>query len=108
MSRIAANALSQLLLSQALNRIAPKIGLDVAKIGIDDISDEEELRAQAELGKYITERLYVGYRRIFGATERQNINEALMEYRISMSWLLSMFFGDAGMGELNLLWTHSW
>ena len=58
------------------------------------------------IGKYITKRLYLGYRRVFGASDNENRNEALLEYRITARWLLMAVFGDAGIGGLDLVWSH--
>jgi len=103
-----ASALSQVLLGNLVRRIAPKVGIDVARVSFDESKDERtgesQLKAEAEVGKFITERLYVGYRRVFGASATENANEGLMEYRISARWLLMALFGDAGVGGLDLVW----
>ena len=103
-----ASAVSQVLLGNIAQKIAPKVGLDVAKVNLDQSKNkqtgESQLRAEAEVGKFITERIYVAYRRVFGATTEENANEALMEYRISASWLLMALFGDAGVGGVDLFW----
>ena len=69
-------------------------------------SGEKRLRAEAELGKYLTRRLYVAYRGVVGADLEENANEALLEFRISARWLLTAVFGDAAVGGLDLLWTY--
>ena len=103
-----ASAVAQVLLGGVLRRVAPRVGIDVARVGFDENKDqktgESQLRAEAEVGKYITERLYVAYRRVFGASALENSNEGLMEYRISARWLLMAMFGDAGVGGLDLIW----
>jgi len=105
---LVASAVSQVLLGSIARKIAPKVGIDVARVRFDESKDERtgesSLRAEAELGKYLTERLYVAYRRVFGASTEENANEGLLEYRISARWLLSAVFGDAGVGGVDLLW----
>lgn len=66
------------------------------------------MRARAELGKHLTRRLYLAYRRVFGAREDENANEAVLEYRISTRWLLAVLYGDANVGELKLMWTYAY
>ena len=105
-----AGAISQALLGNVLQKVAPKMGIDVARVNLDQTKDqktgESQLRAEAEVGKYLTERLYTGYRRVFGASAQENTNEGLLEYRISGGWLLTALFGDAGVGGLDLLWNY--
>jgi autotransporter translocation and assembly factor TamB len=107
---VLANAVSQVLIGNLTRKIAPKVGLDVARVNVGEQKDKEtgesKIRAEAEVGKYLTERIYVGYRRVFGATAEENTNEGLLEYRISVKWLLMGLFGDAGVGGLDLMWTH--
>jgi len=106
----AVSGLSQILVGGLMRAAARKVGIDVARIALDQKRDQQTgettLRAEAEVGKYLTRRLYLGYRRVFGASTEENANEALLEYRISARWLLMALFGDAGVGGLDLLWTY--
>ena len=65
--------------------------------------------SQIELGKYLTESLYVGYAYQIGAegvgVRRANHNEARVEYHFSPTWQLEAKGGDAGVGNLDLYWT---
>jgi autotransporter translocation and assembly factor TamB len=103
-----ASAISGALLGSVLQSVAPSVGLDVARVSFDESKDKKtgaaQLRAEAEVGRYLTERLYLGYRRVFGASAQENANEGLLEYRISAHWLLTALFGDAGVGGLDVLW----
>jgi translocation and assembly module TamB len=105
---VIASAISQVLLGSIIRRVAPGMGIDVARLNLGESKDrktgESQLRAEAEVGKYLTERLYLGYRRVFGASSLENTNEGLAEYRISAHWLLMALFGDAGVGGVDLLW----
>lgn len=104
-----ASAVSQALLGSMLSSIAPKVGIDVARVNIGQKTNdkgETQLRAEAEVGKYLTERLYLGYRRVFGASADENANEGLLEFRLTARWLLMAVFGDAGVGGVDALWTY--
>lgn len=63
------------------------------------------LATRVEIGKTLTDRVYVGYAHIFGAVENENSNEGRFEYRMSRSWILQSEYGDAGVGGFDLLWT---
>lgn len=103
------SAISQALLGGIIQRVAPRVGIDVARVSFEESKDkttgESQLRAETEVGRYLTERLYVAYRRVFGASSLENTNEGLLEYRISSRWLLMLLFGDAGVGGVDLLWS---
>lgn len=108
-SMAVANAVSQALIGSITRSIAPKVGIDVARVNLGQTKDEKgetKLRAEAEVGKYITERLYVGYRRVFGASAEENANEGLLELRLTARWMLMAVFGDAGVGGVDLLWNY--
>ena len=36
----------------------------------------------------------------------QNVNEGLLEFRISPRWVLMAVFGDAAIGGVDALWTY--
>ncbi len=65
--------------------------------------------SQIELGKYLTESLYVGYAYRIGTegvgVRRSNSNEARLDYRFSQRGQLEAKGGDAGVGGLDLFWT---
>ena len=63
------------------------------------------LATRVEVGKNLTDRVYVGYSRIFGAGENENSNEGRFEYRMSRRWVLQSEYGDAGVGGFDLMWT---
>ncbi|MCA9669561.1 MAG: translocation/assembly module TamB [Myxococcales bacterium] len=90
-----------------IDAVAGAIGLDVAKVNIDDVgAGKNKPKASAEFGKYLTRRVYIGGRVIIGAAEGENVAEGIFEYRISARWLLTAVFGDKGLGGLDALWTH--
>ena len=94
-------------------QVANTVGLDVAKVSLEEQKNKSEggdegvsLKAQAEVGKYITDRIYLGYRKVFGADEEENSHEAILEYAISARWLAMALFGDKGVGGLDIFWTY--
>ena len=95
-------------------KVANSVGLDVAKVSLEEQKDKSQqtgdeevsLKAQAEVGKYITDRIYLGYRKVFGATEEENSHEAILEYAITAQWLIIAMFGDKGIGGVDIFWTY--
>jgi autotransporter translocation and assembly factor TamB len=94
------------------DKVAPEVGLDVIRIERAKPSDDAATTAagdfagRVEVGKYVNDRVYVSYAHRFGATERQNANEAHAEYRISAHWLAETVFGDAGVGGVDAFWIY--
>lgn len=109
------SAVSQAVIGQITRTLAPKVGLDVARVSLAEQKDKNAkdgagigIKAQAEVGKYITERLYLGYRKVFGADEEENSHEAVLEFTISAQWLITAVFGDRSVGGLDIFWAHRW
>ncbi|HEX9289527.1 MAG TPA: translocation/assembly module TamB domain-containing protein, partial [Anaeromyxobacteraceae bacterium] len=74
------------------------------KLPVDMVSlDPTQLRA----GKYVTDKIYVGYTRRFNAQPEQgeNTNEARVEYQISPRWNFEVRYGDANTGGASLIWS---
>jgi autotransporter translocation and assembly factor TamB len=88
------------------------VGLDVIRIERAKPTDDApttgggDFAGRVEVGKYINDRVYVSYAHRFGATERQNANEAHAEYRLSPHWLAETVFGDAGVGGVDAFWVY--
>jgi len=98
-------------LSRLADQVAPELGLDVMRVEKQDVKNDEgqatgDTDTRVEVGKYITERIYLSYAHIFGAPETANQNEAHVEYRMTRRWMLETIFGDAGQGGLDALWTY--
>jgi len=77
------------------------------KLPVDTVSlDSSQLRA----GKYVTDKIYVGYtRRIFTPTgQGENTNEVEAQYRISPRWNFEMRYGDAQTGGASLIWSKDY
>jgi translocation and assembly module TamB len=82
------------------NIVADKLPLDTVAV------DSGAVRA----GKYVTDRIYVGYVRRFDAdVERgENENEALIEYRITPRWTAESRYGTSGSGGASLVWKRDY
>ena len=82
------------------NLVADKLPLDTVPV------DSGAVRA----GKYVTDKIYVGYVRRFDAdVERgENENEARIEYRITPRWTAESRYGTSGSGGASLVWSKSY
>ncbi|HVR60460.1 MAG TPA: translocation/assembly module TamB domain-containing protein, partial [Polyangia bacterium] len=103
-------AVATAVLSRLADQIAPEIGLDVLRVESVDVRNQEGESTGAtdmrvELGKYISDRIYVSYAHVFGAPDTANQNEAHVEYRVTRRWMVETIFGDAGVGGVDALWT---
>jgi len=82
-------------------------GLLADKLPVDQVSlDAATLRA----GKYLTDRLYVGYLRRFEAKPEmgENTNEVRAEYQLSKRWTFELRYGDAQAGDGSLIWSKEY
>lgn len=82
-------------------------GLVADKLPVDQISlDPSTLRA----GKYLTEKLFVGYAYHFDAKPEkgENVNEARGEYQITPRWRFELRYGDAQAGDASLIWSRDY
>jgi autotransporter translocation and assembly factor TamB len=99
-------------LGKLADKLAPQLGLDVLKVERSATTPEEKssgrFAERVEVGKYVSERVYVSYAHVFGATESQNANEAQAEYRASADWAAQTVFGDAGVGGVDAFWTRKY
>ncbi|WP_242346960.1 translocation/assembly module TamB domain-containing protein [Anaeromyxobacter terrae] len=82
------------------NLVANKLPLDTVAL------DSGALRA----GRYVTDKVYIGYVRRFDANvERgENENEMRVEYRISPRWTAEGRYGTSGSGGASLVWSKDY
>lgn len=82
------------------NLVADKLPLDTVAL------DSGEIRA----GKYVTDRIYVGYTRRFDAdpVKGENENEVRVEYQISRRWMFESRYGNAQTGGASLIWSREY
>lgn len=76
---------------------------DVVPIDVLDIDPAAE---KLTLGKWLTNKIFLAYRRRFEAQDLENANEAVMEYRFRRRWLLELSYGDQGTGGVDVLWNR--
>lgn len=77
------------------------------KLPVDQVLlDSSTLRA----GKYLTDKLFVGYTRRFEAKPEkgENVNEVKAEYQISPRWNFELRYGDAQAGDASLIWSKDY
>ncbi|WP_248341859.1 translocation/assembly module TamB domain-containing protein [Anaeromyxobacter paludicola] len=77
------------------------------KLPIDSVSlDSSQLRA----GKYVTDKIYVGYTRRFTVSldQAENTNEVRVEYQITPRWTFESSYGDANAGAASLIWSKDY
>ncbi|MBI5549768.1 MAG: translocation/assembly module TamB [Deltaproteobacteria bacterium] len=100
----AASVLTSLAADRLRKTIGTKLPLDVLQVEVG------ERGLESEAGTYVTERIYVGYRRNFGAEpERgENTNEVRVEYQLSPRISIETQYGDAGRGGADVVYTREY
>jgi len=95
------NMLLGIVTSQTSRMIQDRLPIDVFSLetGSTDFSD-----ARITVGKRILPNLILSYGANFGADDDENVNEVRLRYEITRSIHLDSAFGDAGAGNLDLVW----
>ncbi len=77
------------------------------KLPLDTVSLES---GAFRTGKYVTDRVYVGYTRKFNAdpAKGENEDEVQVEYRITPRWTFESRYGNAQSGDASLVWSRSY
>lgn len=93
----------------ALGAVATQLFKDVLadKLPVDSVAlDSSQLRA----GKYVTDKIYVGYTRKFNANPElgENTNEVRVEYQITPRWTFESRYGDAQSGGASVIWSKDY
>ena len=93
----------------ALGAVSQRVFKDVLadKLPIDTVAlSASQIRA----GKYVTDKIYVGYTRRFQAKPElgENTNEVRVEFQISPRWNFEVNFGDADTGGASLIWSKDY
>lgn len=96
-----AGVLTGLVSSQVEGVLKQTFPIDYLRIGT-----EETDTAYVTVGKWLSDDLFVAYRRNFDAEIDENANEAQLEYQLFRNWILESRLGDRGIGSADLLWTR--
>jgi translocation and assembly module TamB len=90
------------------NALSKSLHLDV--FSIDTSGGTSLVGTQVEAGRYVTDRLYVGYVGRIGAdpTRYQNRNAVHAEYRLSSRWEIEAEYGDVGTGSADVMWKKNY
>jgi translocation and assembly module TamB len=86
--------------------ISSKLPLDVLQF---EMGEEGIQSSRLEAGTYVTDDIYVGYRRNFGADlERENGNEVRIEYELGKGVTVESQYGDAEKGGLDVVYSKEY
>jgi hypothetical protein len=97
----ALQAASGVFLGLLQQQLSGKVPVDVVRFqGSNDASSAGSI----EVGKYITEKLFVSYAHVFSAGETQGANEFKVEYQFLPHWLIEVKYSDTNRGQLNIFW----
>jgi translocation and assembly module TamB len=103
----AASILGGVLASKLQSSLSHRLPFDVLTI---DVGGEGMRGTTLEAGRYVTDRLYVGYvgRVASDPTRYQNRNAVHLEFQISSRWEIEGEYGDLGTGTADLMWKKSY
>lgn len=101
--------LSSLLIGQLRDQLAGRLPIDVIRVDVAGSDPMGVTSSSLEIGKYLRDDVYLGYKRRFGGVttgmRRLNADEALLEYHFFRSYKLRTLYGDANVGAIDLYWT---
>ena len=102
----AASIVGGLLVSKLQETLSHRLPLDVLTID----TGEGIAGTKLEAGRYVTDRLYVGYVGRVGSdpTRYQNRNAVHLEYQITSRWEIEGEYGDLGTGTADLMWKKNY
>jgi translocation and assembly module TamB len=103
----AASLVGGFLAGKLQSTLAHRLPLDVLTI---DMGGDGVRSTKLEAGRYVTDRLYVGYvgRVASDPTRYQNRNAVHLEYQITSRWAIEAEYGDLGTGTADLMWKKSY
>jgi translocation and assembly module TamB len=107
-SNEAASLVAGVIAGSLQKTLAKHLPLDV--LTIDTGGNLGLTGTQLEAGRYVTDRLYVGYVGRIGADPAlyQNRNAVHVEYRLTERWQIAGEYGDVGTGSADLMWKKSY
>jgi autotransporter translocation and assembly factor TamB len=97
----ALQAASGVFLGMLQQQLSGSVPVDVVRFNGAQSADSA---GSIEVGKYITDRLFVSYAHVFSAGESEGANEFKLEYQFLPRWLIEVKYSDTNRGQLNLFW----
>jgi translocation and assembly module TamB len=104
----AASVAGNYLASRLRRLLSNKVPLDVLQVEVG--TDTRAQPTRVEAGTYLSDRIYLGYRRNFGADTENgvNANEVRVEYQISPRISVESEYGDQGRGGANVVYSRDY
>jgi translocation and assembly module TamB len=104
----AASVAGNYLASRLRRLLSNKVPLDVLQVEVG--TDTRAQQTRVEAGTYLSDRIYLGYRRNFGADTENgvNANEVRVEYQISPRISVESEYGDQGRGGANVVFSRDY
>ncbi len=100
--------LSAVVVRKIREQLAPGLPIDLVR-PLDQQSYAEFSAAPIEVGRFVSDRIYVRYEQGYGGSRLgrspANADEASAELQLGRGFQLSTVFGDAGVGGVYLFWT---
>ncbi|GMU60553.1 MAG: hypothetical protein AMXMBFR34_23160 [Myxococcaceae bacterium] len=100
----AVSVVGQLAASQLRNVLAKKLPIDVLNFE----TSENFSRVKVDLGKYLTDTLYLGFSAATTANKSKGENQfaGRLEWQVARGWSLEVTGGDAPAGSADVVWSH--
>src|SRR5262249_43513447 len=97
---------SNLLLGQVQSQLRNALPIDVINVQVGESTSSTTTRI--EVGKWLTDRLFVGYQARLNAPDTENVNEAEVKFKLGRRWFLDAFFGDRSVGGADVIWSKNY
>lgn len=118
---VAGNVASGYLLGQLKSKLGAKLPIDLlsADLGSEDTPSSQptadtlasssanttEGRRKIEIGKYISDRIFVKLGHVFSTEDQAAIDTLMLSYRLSSRWSIETSQTDQGQSDVQVLWT---
>ncbi len=83
------------------NSVASSAGSSSASV----TANSEQNRSRVEVGKYLTDRIFVKIGHVFSSEDQSSVDKLMLEYRLSNRWSIETTQTDQGRSDLEVLWT---
>lgn len=102
-SHKAAGAAAALIAGQVTTAIKRSgLPIDALKVGTE--AGSEQQISYVTVGKWITDRMFIAYRRRFTSEVNENQNEGVFQHYFARDWMWEGAAGDRGTASVDLLW----